>query len=73
MSDLNILDLDSMAWNTVETFGTKPPGRQGHGAIVHEKTFMMFGGCNYKIKECYSDMYSLDIDSLWWKKISDDR
>ena len=71
LNDLCVLDLDSMSWNSVETYGTKPEGRQGHGAILQEKNLILFGGCNYKINTCYSDTYYLDIDSLWWRRLSD--
>lgn len=30
---------------------------------------IIFGGCNVKEKECYKEIYLLNIDTLIWEKI----
>jgi len=41
--------------------GTVPSPREGHSVYQKKGTILISGGCNYSIKKCFSDVYSLSV------------
>jgi hypothetical protein len=68
-NDVVELDVPTLTWTTLTTFGAKPAERQGMAAIVHGSRLVMAGGCDYSLQTCYSDLYALDVESLVWTRI----
>lgn len=51
-NDLNVLDLEIMAWKRLETSGPEPSPRQGHAAILIGTNLVIHGGFKLKTDEC---------------------
>ncbi|CAK9214515.1 unnamed protein product [Sphagnum troendelagicum] len=67
MDDLNILDLESLTWEAIETSGTRPSPRADHVAAVHRDRYLfLFGGGSRS--NCYNDLYVLDLESMEWSQ-----
>ncbi|KAH9570251.1 hypothetical protein CY35_02G030800 [Sphagnum magellanicum] len=67
MDDLNILDLESLTWEAIETSGTRPSPRADHVAAVHgDRYLFLFGGGSRS--NCYNDLYVLDLESMEWSQ-----
>ncbi|KAH9548260.1 hypothetical protein CY35_11G078800 [Sphagnum magellanicum] len=67
MDDLNILDLESLTWEAIETSRTRPSPRADHVATVHgDRYLFLFGGGSRS--NCYNDLYVLDLESMEWSQ-----
>ncbi|XXG83651.1 hypothetical protein AAC387_Pa10g1354 [Persea americana] len=67
LNDLFILDLETMAWEAVETLHTPPAPRFDHTAAVHaERYLLIFGGCSHST--CFNDLHVLDLQSMDWSQ-----
>ncbi|KAL3693329.1 hypothetical protein R1sor_006980 [Riccia sorocarpa] len=62
-NDLNILDLETMTWDAIETGGTPPSPRSDHAATVHDDRYLfIFGGGSHST--CFNDLHVLDLESV---------
>jgi hypothetical protein len=60
MDDLNILDLESLTWEAIETSGTRPSSCTDHVAAVHGDCYLfLLGGSSHS--SCYG-LYVLDLE-----------
>ncbi|XP_076952284.1 acyl-CoA-binding domain-containing protein 5-like [Bidens hawaiensis] len=67
LNDVNILDLETMIWNVVETTKTPPAPRCDHTAVVHvDRYFLIFGGCSQST--FFNDLHVLDLETLEWSQ-----
>lgn len=69
LNDLYSIDTFTWTWTIVETSGPKPPESQGMSMSRVGKKIYVTGGCDVRKKKCFSEIYVLDTDSLWWTKI----
>ncbi|KAL2634529.1 hypothetical protein R1flu_006008 [Riccia fluitans] len=66
-NDLNILDLETMTWDAMETGGTPPTPRSDHAATVHDDRYIfIFGGGSHS--SCFNDLHVLDLESMEWSR-----
>lgn len=68
LNDLYSIDTYNWTWTIVETSGPKPPASQGMSITRVGKKLYVTGGCDVRRKKCFSGLYVLDTDSLWWKE-----
>ncbi|KAL1553457.1 tip elongation aberrant protein 1-like [Salvia divinorum] len=69
LSDVHILDADTLVWFKLNTTGQLLPPRAGHTTICLGKKMFVFGGFSDE-QNLYNDVYMLDIESGAWIKIS---
>ncbi|CAM6013570.1 unnamed protein product [Sphagnum balticum] len=59
MDDLNILDLESLTWEAIETSGTRPSCTDHVAAVHGDRYLFLLGGSSHS--SCY-DLYVLDLE-----------
>ncbi|CAL5330085.1 RING finger protein B-like isoform X1 [Camellia sinensis] len=65
-SDVIMMNLDTMAWNTLVTTGHGPGPRDSHSAVLVGHRMIVFGGTNGSKK--VNDLHILDLSSREWTK-----
>ncbi|KAG9153358.1 hypothetical protein Leryth_017268 [Lithospermum erythrorhizon] len=65
-SDVLVLNLETMSWNTLVTTGHGPGPRDSHSAVLVGLWMIVFGGTNGSKK--VNDLHVLDLQSLGWSK-----
>ncbi|KAJ4841999.1 hypothetical protein Tsubulata_029895 [Turnera subulata] len=65
-SDVLVLDLDTMLWNTLVTTGQGPGPRDSHSAVLVGQQMIVFGGTNGSKK--VNDLHVLDLKTKEWMK-----
>ncbi|XP_011101963.1 RING finger protein B isoform X1 [Sesamum indicum] len=68
LSDVHILDADTLVWCKLNTTGQLLPPRGGHTAVGFGKNLFVFGGFSDE-QNLYDDVYMLDIENASWMKI----
>lgn len=68
LSDVHILDADTLVWCKLNTMGQLLPPRGGHTTIAFGKTLFVFGGFSDE-QNLYDDVYMLDIENGIWTKV----
>ncbi|KAF5730202.1 hypothetical protein HS088_TW20G00574 [Tripterygium wilfordii] len=68
LSDVHILDTDTLMWKELSTSGHMLPPRAGHSTVCFGKNLFIFGGFT-DAQNLYDDLYMLDIDSGLWTKV----
>ncbi|XP_059654395.1 uncharacterized protein LOC132301134 [Cornus florida] len=63
-ADVLVLNLDTMAWNTLVTNGQGPGPRDSHSAVIVGHRMIVFGGTNGSKK--VNDLHILDLRSREW-------
>eukprot|EP00268_Persea_americana_P068057 TRINITY_DN942_c0_g2_i2.p1 TRINITY_DN942_c0_g2~~TRINITY_DN942_c0_g2_i2.p1 ORF type:complete len:673 (+),score=140.83 TRINITY_DN942_c0_g2_i2:150-2168(+) len=67
LSDLHILDLETMTWDEIDAVGVPPSPRADHVAAVHaERYLLIFGGGSHAT--CFNDLHVLDLQSMEWSR-----
>ncbi|KAL6549326.1 hypothetical protein OROHE_008443 [Orobanche hederae] len=69
LSDVHILDADSLVWCKLNTSGQLLPPRGGHTTVGFGKNLFIFGGFSDE-ENLYDDVYMLDIESGGWVKVT---
>ncbi|XP_057791933.1 tip elongation aberrant protein 1-like [Salvia miltiorrhiza] len=69
LSDVHILDADTLVWCKLNTTGQLLPPRGGHTTISLGKNLFVFGGFSDE-QNLYSDVYMLDIETGAWIKVA---
>ncbi|KAA8536732.1 hypothetical protein F0562_029210 [Nyssa sinensis] len=64
--DVLVLNLDTMAWNTLVTSGEGPGPRDSHSAVLVEHRMIVFGGTNGSKK--VNDLHILDLRTREWTR-----
>jgi acyl-CoA-binding protein len=68
LNDLNVLDLETMTWETVVASGVCPSPRADHVATAYcEKYIFIFGGGSHS--DCYNDLHVLDLENMEWSAV----
>lgn len=68
LSDVHILDADTLTWKELNTSGQMLPPRAGHSTVSFGKNLFVFGGFT-DAQNLYDDLYMLDVDTGIWTKI----
>ncbi|XP_022850490.1 nitrile-specifier protein 5 isoform X3 [Olea europaea var. sylvestris] len=68
LSDVHILDADTLVWCKFNTMGQLLPPRGGHTTIAFGKTLFVFGGFSDE-QNLYDDVYMLDLENGIWTKV----
>ncbi|XAR63822.1 hypothetical protein NMG60_11023920 [Bertholletia excelsa] len=68
LSDVHVLDTDTLVWRKLNTSGQLLPPRAGHTTIALGKNLFVFGGFTDE-SNLYDDIYMLDIDTGVWTKV----
>ncbi|XP_073015177.1 uncharacterized protein [Primulina eburnea] len=68
LSDVHILDTDTLVWCKLNTTGQLLSPRGGHTAVTFGKNLIVFGGFSDE-QNLYNDLYMLDIENGTWVKI----
>ncbi|KAJ6380391.1 hypothetical protein OIU76_016953 [Salix suchowensis] len=63
-SDVLMLNLDTMVWNTMTTAGQGPGPRDSHSAVLVGRQMIVFGGTNGSRK--VNDLHVLDLGTKEW-------
>ncbi|KAL9341423.1 hypothetical protein Peur_064748 [Populus x canadensis] len=63
-SDVLMLNLDTMLWNTMATTGQGPGPRDSHSAVLVGRQMIVFGGTNGSKKA--NDLHVLDLGTKEW-------
>uniref|UniRef100_A0A1J3JXX6 Acyl-CoA-binding domain-containing protein 4 n=1 Tax=Noccaea caerulescens TaxID=107243 RepID=A0A1J3JXX6_NOCCA len=67
LSDLHILDLETMTWDEIDAVGLSPSPRSDHAAAVHaERYLLIFGGGSHAT--CFDDLHVLDLQTMEWSR-----
>nr|XP_009802411.1 PREDICTED: acyl-CoA-binding domain-containing protein 4-like isoform X2 [Nicotiana sylvestris] len=67
LNDLHILNLETMAWDEVDTLGMPPSPRSDHAATIHaERYLLVFGGGSHTA--CFNDLHVLDLQTMEWSR-----
>ncbi|GFP95704.1 kelch domain-containing protein 3 [Phtheirospermum japonicum] len=69
LSDVHILDADTLVWSKLNTTGQLLPPRGGHTTIAFGKNLFVFGGFSDE-QNLFDDVYMLDIESGAWEKVT---
>ncbi|KAG1047324.1 hypothetical protein G6F43_010223 [Rhizopus delemar] len=65
-SDLHVLDLRNMKWETIQNVkGIPPCKRYGHTSTFWNNCIVIFGGCD-EFQNYYNDIHLFDIKSSTW-------
>ncbi|CAI0453753.1 unnamed protein product [Linum tenue] len=68
LSDVHMLDTETLVWKELSTAGQKLPPRAGHSTIAFGKNLFVFGGFADS-QNLYDDTYMLDLESGMWTKV----
>ncbi|XP_073123814.1 uncharacterized protein [Henckelia pumila] len=68
LSDVHILDADTLVWCKLNTTGQLLSPRAGHTTVTFGKNLIVFGGFSDE-QNLYNDIYMLDIENGTWVKI----
>ncbi|KAH9623029.1 hypothetical protein KSS87_023166 [Heliosperma pusillum] len=69
LSDVHVLDTDTLVWKELNTAGQLLPPRAGHSSIGFGKHILIFGGFSDD-QNLYDDLYMLDVDTGIWTRIN---
>lgn len=68
LSDVHVLDTDTLIWKELNTSGHLLPPRAGHATVAFGKSLFVFGGFT-DAQNLYNDLYALDVDTGVWTKV----
>ncbi|XP_024970653.1 rab9 effector protein with kelch motifs-like isoform X3 [Cynara cardunculus var. scolymus] len=68
MSDVQMLDTDTLTWTKLVTNGELLPPRAGHTTIALGKNLFVFGGFT-DAEDLYDDLYMFDLETFSWTKV----
>uniref|UniRef100_A0A2C9UK58 Uncharacterized protein n=1 Tax=Manihot esculenta TaxID=3983 RepID=A0A2C9UK58_MANES len=68
LSDVHILDAETLVWKELNTTGQRLPPRAGHSTVAFGNNLLVFGGFT-DAQNLYDDLYMLDVDTGVWTKV----
>ncbi|XP_062170810.1 acyl-CoA-binding domain-containing protein 6-like isoform X2 [Alnus glutinosa] len=68
LSDVHVLDTDTLIWRELSTSGHLLAPRAGHATVAFGKNLFVFGGFT-DAQNLYNDLYVLDVDTGAWTKV----
>ncbi|KAJ0680400.1 putative transcription factor WD40-like family [Helianthus annuus] len=68
LSDVQMLDTDTLTWTKLVTNGELLPPRAGHTTIALGKNLFVFGGFT-DAEDLFDDLYMFDLETFKWTKV----
>ncbi|KAJ6359043.1 hypothetical protein OIU76_000706, partial [Salix suchowensis] len=68
LSDVYILDTETLVWKELNTSGQKLPPRAGHSTVSFGKNLFVFGGFT-DAQNLYDDLHMLDVETGIWTMV----
>ncbi|KAL9372484.1 hypothetical protein Peur_034728 [Populus x canadensis] len=68
LSDVHILDTETLAWKELNTSGQKLPPRAGHSTVSFGKNLFVFGGFT-DAQNLYDDLHMLNVETGIWTMV----
>nr|KAJ0202256.1 hypothetical protein LSAT_V11C600321620 [Lactuca sativa] len=68
MSDVHMLDANTLTWTKLVTNGELLPPRDGHTTIALGKNLFVFVGFT-DVEDLYNDLYMFDLETITWTKV----
>ncbi|XP_044476218.1 kelch domain-containing protein 3-like isoform X3 [Mangifera indica] len=68
LSDVHILDSETLTWKELKTSGQMLSPRAGHATVAFGKNLFVYGGFTDS-QNLYDDLYMLDVDTGVWTKV----
>ncbi|GIL58353.1 hypothetical protein Vafri_13410 [Volvox africanus] len=69
LSDVHVLDLETMEWSSPQVSGKAPLGRSASCATgLLDRYIILFGGGS--VATCFSDLHMLDTQELTWSQLA---
>ncbi|KAJ6888450.1 tip elongation aberrant protein 1-like isoform X2 [Populus alba x Populus x berolinensis] len=65
LSDVHILDTETLVWKELNTSGQKLPPRAGHSTVSFGKNLFVFGGFT-DAQNLYDDLHMLNVETGMW-------
>uniref|UniRef100_A0A1D1XJC7 Acyl-CoA-binding domain-containing protein 5 n=1 Tax=Anthurium amnicola TaxID=1678845 RepID=A0A1D1XJC7_9ARAE len=69
LSDVHMLDTDTMVWKELNTSGQMPAPRAGHSTVALGRNLIVFGGFTDH-RNLYDDLHVLNLDTGVWNKVT---
>lgn len=69
LSDVHILDVDTLVWKELSTSGQMLTPRAGHSTVALGKHLFVFGGFTDD-RNLYDDLHVLNVDTGIWNKVT---
>ncbi|KAL3748630.1 hypothetical protein ACJRO7_009806 [Eucalyptus globulus] len=69
LSDVHILNADTLMWKELNTTGHMLPPRAGYLSITFGKFLLVYGGYT-EAQKPYDDLYLLDVESAIWSMVT---
>ncbi|KAH7665197.1 Galactose oxidase/kelch beta-propeller-containing protein [Dioscorea alata] len=69
LSDVHILDTDTLSWSQISTSGQMIAPRAGHTTVALGSNLFVFGGFTDD-RNLYDDLHVLNLDTGIWSKVS---
>lgn len=69
LSDVHVLDTDTLVWKQLMTLGQKLPPRAGHSTVALGKNLFVFGGFTDE-RNLYDDLHMLNLETGVWTKVT---
>ncbi|XXG46576.1 hypothetical protein AAC387_Pa02g1386 [Persea americana] len=69
LSDVHILDVDTLVWRELNTSGQLLTPRAGHSTVALGKHLFVFGGFTDD-RNLYDDLHVLNVDAGIWSKVT---
>ncbi|CAN8239743.1 unnamed protein product [Cochlearia groenlandica] len=68
LSDVHILDTDTLVWKELKTSGQLLTPRAGHVTVALDRNLYVFGGFTDS-QNLYDDLYMLDVETGVWSRV----
>ncbi|XP_011012262.1 PREDICTED: host cell factor-like [Populus euphratica] len=68
LSDVHILDTETLVWEELNTSGQKLPPRAGHSTVSFGKNLFVFGGFT-DAQNLYDDLHMLNVETGIWTMV----
>ncbi|KAJ6418456.1 hypothetical protein OIU84_001759 [Salix udensis] len=68
LSDVYILDTETLVWKELNTSGQRLPPRAGHSTVSFGKNLFVFGGFT-DAQNLYDDLHMLDVETGIWNMV----
>ncbi|XP_010539984.1 PREDICTED: acyl-CoA-binding domain-containing protein 4 isoform X2 [Tarenaya hassleriana] len=68
LSDVHILDADTLVWKELNTSGQLLTPRAGHATVALGRNLFVFGGFT-DAQNLYDDLYVLDVEACVWSRV----
>ncbi|XP_010258009.1 PREDICTED: host cell factor 1-like isoform X2 [Nelumbo nucifera] len=68
LSDVHILDTDTLVWRELVTSGQLLPPRAGHSTVALGRNLFVFGGFT-DARNLYDDLHMLNVETGFWTKV----